>query len=191
MNSEEKETKEPEKKEGVSEEETKEVKETLEDNEEKSEETTEKSAPLAEAEVKIAELQDKYLRQAAEFDNYRKRTLKEKTELILNGSEKAVTAILPVVDDLERALKNLEDGKDENVKEGISLIYQKFMKILGELGVRKIETLDANFDTDVHHAIAQIPAPKEELKGKVIDCVKTGYKLNDKVIRHAQVAVGI
>lgn len=147
---------------------------------------------LAAAETKIAELQDKYLRQAAEFDNYRKRTIKEKADLILNGAEKTITAILPVLDDMERALKNMDKMEDvDAVKQGLDLIFQKFVKVLGDQGVKKIETENADFDTDLHEAIAQVPAPSDELKGKVIDCVKTGYTLNEKVIRHAQVAVGL
>ena len=147
---------------------------------------------LAAAETKIAELQDKYLRQVAEFDNYRKRTIKEKAELILNGAEKTVTAILPVLDDLERALKNMDKMEDlDAVKKGVDLIYQKFVKVLGDQGVKKIDTENADFNIDLHEAIAQVPAPSDEMKGKVIDCVKSGYTLNEKVIRHAQVAVGL
>ena len=147
---------------------------------------------LAAAETKVAELQDKYLRQVAEFDNYRKRTIKEKAELILNGAEKTITAILPILDDMERALKNMDKMEDvAAVKEGVDLIVQKFVKILGEQGVKKIETENADFNTDLHEAIAQVPAPSDEMKGKIIDCVKTGYTLNEKVIRHSQVAVGL
>ena len=147
---------------------------------------------LADAEQKLAELQDKYLRQVAEFDNYRKRTIKEKADLILNGAEKTITAILPVLDDMERALKNMETAEDvAAVKEGVDLIMQKFIKILENQGVKKIETENADFNTDLHEAIAQIPAPADEMKGKVIDCVQTGYTLNDKVIRHSKVAVGL
>ena len=147
---------------------------------------------LAAAETKVAELQDKYLRQVAEFDNYRKRTIKEKAELILNGAEKTITAILPILDDMERALKNMDKMEDvAAVKEGVDLIFQKFVKILGEQGVKKIETENADFNTDLHEAIAQVPAPSDEMKGKNIDCVKTGYTLNEKVIRHSQVAVGL
>ena len=147
---------------------------------------------LAAAETKVAELQDKYLRQVAEFDNYRKRTIKEKAELILNGAEKTITAILPILDDMERALKNMDKMEDvAAVKEGVDLIFQKFVKILGEQGVKKIETENADFNTDLHEAIAQVPAPSDEMKGKIIDCVKTGYTLNEKVIRHSQVAVGL
>ena len=147
---------------------------------------------LAAAETKVAELKDKYLRQVAEFDNYRKRTIKEKAELILNGAEKTITAILPILDDMERALKNMDKMEDvAAVKEGVDLIFQKFVKILGEQGVKKIETENADFNTDLHEAIAQVPAPSDEMKGKIIDCVKTGYTLNEKVIRHSQVAVGL
>lgn len=145
-----------------------------------------------EAEDKIAEMQDKYLRQVAEFDNFRKRTIKEKTELILNGSERTVSSILPILDDMERALQNMAKTEDvAAVKEGMELIYQKFLKILSEQGVRKIEVENVDFDTDLHEAIAQIPAPSDDLKGKVLDCVQAGYKLNDKVIRHSKVAVGL
>ena len=147
---------------------------------------------LAAAETKVAELLDKYLRQVAEFDNYRKRTIKEKAELILNGAEKTITAILPILDDMERALKNMDKMEDvAAVKEGVDLIFQKFVKILGEQGVKKIETENADFNTDLHEAIAQVPAPSDEMKGKIIDCVKTGCTLNEKVIRHSQVAVGL
>ena len=147
---------------------------------------------LEAAKKEIEELNDKLLRKIAEFDNYRKRTLKEKTELILNGGEKTIVAILPVIDDMERALKNMQNADNvAAVIEGVELIYKKFMDILGKQGVSVIETKDADFDVDVHEAIAQLPAPVEELKGKVMDCTLTGYKLNDKVIRHAQVVVGL
>ena len=160
------------------------------ETEEQQEESMEDK--LAAAETKIAELQDKYLRQVAEFDNYRKRTIKEKAELVLNGAEKTVTAILPVLDDLERALKNMDKMEDvDAVKKGVDLIYQKFVKVLGDQGVKKIDTENADFNTDLHEAIAQVPAPSDEMKGKVIDCVKSGYTWNEKVIRHAQVAVGL
>ncbi len=156
-----------------------------------TEEETEEKDPLETAKGKIAELQDKYLRSVAEFDNYRKRTLKEKTELILNGAEKSVTAILPVMDDMERALQNAEKTDDPEVlKEGMKLIFQKFEKALANLGVSRIETKDADFDTDYHEAVAMVPGMGDDKKGKVLDCVQTGYKLNDKVIRHAKVAVG-
>ena len=165
------------------------------DNSEKSgeyggENNNEKS-PLEEAQQQIDELKDKYLRSVAEFDNYRKRTLKEKAELILNGSEKAIAAVLPILDDMERAIANGEKTEDLNVlREGMSLIYTKFQKVLESIGVKEIETADADFDTDVHEAIAMVPGMGDDKKGKVLDCVQKGYKLNDKVIRHAKVAVG-
>lgn len=146
---------------------------------------------LDEANEKAAMLEDKYLRQAAEFDNYRKRTIKEKAELIKNGGERAIESILPVLDDFERALSNM--AKDENAAEiltGVELIYNKFVGILKQNGLQKIETEGAEFNTDYHEAIAMVPTPNEELKGKVLDCVQAGYILNDKVIRHAKVAVG-
>ena len=139
----------------------------------------------------VAEWQDKYIRLQAEFDNYRKRTMKEKAELILNGGEKSISSILPIVDDFERALKNMETATDvAAVKEGVELIYNKFMTVLGHNGVKVIETKEQPLDTDYHEAIAVIPAPDEALKGKILDCVQTGYMLNDKVIRHAKVVVG-
>jgi molecular chaperone GrpE len=146
---------------------------------------------LAEAEAKIAELQDRYLRQAAEFDNYRKRTMKEKAELIKSAAEKVMVAELPIVDDMDRALDNMEKGMDADACiEGFKLIAQKFKNTLAQQGLEKIETDGQDFDTDFHEAIALIPAPSEELKGKILDCVQAGYKLGDKVIRHAKVAVG-
>ena len=146
---------------------------------------------LAEAQEKNAELQDRYLRQAAEFDNYRKRTMKEKAELIKSAAEKLMVAELPVVDDMDRALENMEKGSDaEACIEGFKLIVQKFKNILAQQGLEKIETEGQDFDTDFHEAIALIPAPTEELKGKILDCVQQGYKLGDKVIRHSKVAVG-
>ena len=139
----------------------------------------------------VSDASDKYLRLAAEYDNYRKRTMKEKAELILNGGEKSISSILPIVDDFERALKNMETATDvAAVKEGVELIYNKFMTVLGHNGVKVIETKEQPLDTDYHEAIAVIPAPDEALKGKILDCVQTGYMLNDKVIRHAKVVVG-
>lgn len=154
-------------------------------------EKTEEKDPLAAAQEEIEQLKDKYLRSVAEFDNYRKRTLKEKAELILNGSEKAVQAILPVIDDMERAIANAEKTEEvEVLREGMKLIYQKTNKILESLGVKKIDTEDADFDTNFHEAVAMVPGMGDDKKGKVLDCVQTGYTLNDKVIRHAKVAVG-
>ena len=131
------------------------------------------------------------LYKAAEFENYRKRTLKERAELILNGGEKVITAILPVLDDMERAIANGSKTDDPQVlREGMELIYQKFVKTLEGQGVSKIDTKDADFDTDLHEAVAMVPGMGDDKKGKVIDCLQEGYKLNDKVIRHAKVAVG-
>lgn len=145
--------------------------------------------PLEKANKEIAELKDKYLRTLAEFDNYKKRTLKEKAELILNGGEKTVKAVLPVLDDFERALKDKSDDP-KAIKDGVTLIFNKFVKTLESLGVKKIDTTDKDFDTDFHEAVAMVPGMGDDKKGKVIDCVQTGYTLNDKVIRHAKVAVG-
>lgn len=145
---------------------------------------------LEAAKATIEEQKDKYLRLSAEFDNYRKRTLKEKAELIKNGGEKAISAILPILDDLERALQNMQKADDvKAMYEGIDLIYQKFLKGLSQEGLQKMEPVGEVFDTDYHEAVALVPAPSEDLKGKVLDCVQTGYKLNDKVIRHAKVVV--
>ena len=146
---------------------------------------------LETAQETIEEQKDKYLRLSAEFDNYRKRTMKEKAELILNGGEKSLSSILPVVDDFERAIKTMETAKDvQAVKEGVELIYNKFMATLAQNGVKVIETKDQPLNTDYHEAIAVIPAPSEAQKGKILDCVQTGYTLNDKVLRHAKVVVG-
>lgn len=147
---------------------------------------------LAACEEKIAAQQDQILRQMAEFDNYRKRTIKEKAELIKNGGEKVITAILPVIDDLERALQNMKSDNDEvtALRDGVELIYNKFLKNLQQEGLEKIATQEADFNTDYHEAIALVPAPSDEQKGKILDCVQTGYMLNEKVIRHAKVVVG-
>ena len=152
---------------------------------------TEEQDPIEKAQKEIAELKDKWLRSVAEFENYRKRTLKERTELILNGGEKFITAVLPILDDMERAIKNGAKTDDPEVlREGMTLIHQKFMKVLESQGVSKIDTDNADFDTDVHEAVAMVPGMGDDKKGKVIDCLQQGYKLNDKVIRHAKVAVG-
>ena len=154
-------------------------------------EPAEEKDPLEAAQAEIESLKTQILYKTAEFDNYRKRTLKEKAELILNGGEKAVSAILPVIDDMERAIDNGEKTDDPAVlREGMELIYQKFMKALESLGVKKIDTENADFDTDLHEAVAMVPGMGDDKKGKVIDCLQTGYQLNDKVIRHAKVAVG-
>lgn len=146
---------------------------------------------LAAAEEENAKLKDQLLRQIAEFDNYRKRTLKEKAELILNGGEKTLSSLLPILDDLERAEKNIQENTNiETLKEGLDLVFKKFRGTLEKQGLKAIETKNQDFNTDFHEAIAMIPVPEGDQKGKVIDCVQTGYTLNDKVIRHAKVAVG-
>jgi molecular chaperone GrpE len=157
--------------------------ETAEEEEEKD--------PLEKALEEIEQLKTQMLYKTAEFDNYRKRTLKEKAELILNGGEKAVSAILPIIDDMERAIENGAKTDDiAVVREGMELIYNKMMKALEGLGVKEIETENADFNTDVHEAVAMVPGMGDDKKGKVIDCLQKGYQLNDKVIRHAKVAVG-
>lgn len=145
--------------------------------------------PLAKAEQEVESLKKQLLYKTAEFENYRKRTLKEKADLILNGGEKTIAAILPTLDDFERAIADKsEDPKV--IKEGVQMIFNKFSKALESLGVKKIETQDKDFDVDYHEAVAMVPGMGDDKKGKVIDCIQTGYTLNDKVIRHAKVAVG-
>ena len=150
---------------------------------------SEEADPLAKAQQEVEELKKQLLYKTAEFENYRKRTLKEKADLILNGGEKTIAAILPILDDFERAIADKsEDPKA--IKEGVQMIFNKFIKTLEGLGVKKIETADKDFDVDFHEAIAMVPGMGDDKKGKVIDCVQTGYTLNDKEIRHAKVAVG-
>ncbi|MCD8210533.1 MAG: nucleotide exchange factor GrpE [Prevotella sp.] len=164
--------------------------ETLDSSKDSQEEKIEID-PLEEAKKNLETLNDKYLRLAAEFDNYRKRTIKEKAELILNGSKRAIQAILPIIDDMERALAITDKTSEEaSLKEGLKLIHQKMIKSLEGLGVSEIDTIDADFNTDFHEAIAMVPGVEDEKKGKVLDCVQKGYKLNEDVIRHAKVAVG-
>ena len=148
-----------------------------------------KKDELAQLKQANDDLKDKYLRAVAEFDNYKKRTLKEKADLILNGGEKTISAILPVLDDFERALNDKTDDP-KAIKEGMELIYKKFVSTLESLGVKKIEAKDKDFDVDYHEAVAMVPGLGDDKKGKVIDCIQEGYMLNDKVIRHAKVAVG-
>ena len=173
-----------------------EVNEEVQNGQEAEEQTEELTAEeqlakeLEEAKQAVEDQKDKYLRLSAEFDNYRKRTLKEKAELIKNGGAKAIEAVLPILDDLERALQNMQKADDvQAMYEGIELIYQKFLKNLGQEGLEKMEPIGTAFDTDFHEAVALIPAQEEDQKGKVLDCVQTGYKLHDKVIRHAKVVV--
>lgn len=158
---------------------------------ESQEEVKEEKDPLEVANETIADLNDKYLRKCAEFENFRRRSIKEKAELILNGGEKVITKILPVIDDMERAIENGKKTDDvATLREGMELIYKKFLKILEGEGVKTIETLGKDFNVDYHEAIAMVPGQEDDKKGKVIDCVQTGYTLNDKVIRYAKVAVG-
>ncbi|MBO6288216.1 MAG: nucleotide exchange factor GrpE [Prevotella sp.] len=163
--------------------------EKQEQNDSQSDEKQEEKDPLDAALTEIQNLKEQMLYKQAEFENYRKRTIKEKAELILNGGEKTITAILPVLDDFERALADKTDDP-KAIKEGMELIFHKFVKTLEGLGVKKIDTADKDFDVDFHEAIAMVPGMGDDKKGKVIDCVQTGYMLNDKVIRHAKVAVG-
>ncbi len=153
------------------------------------EEKTEETDPLEAAKAEIEQLKTQALYKQAEFDNYRKRTLQEKAELIQNGGEKTITAILPILDDMERALQDKSEDP-EAIRKGMELIFNKFVKTLEKMGVKKIETENADFNVDFHEAIAHVPGMGEEKKNKVIDCVQTGYTLNDKVIRYAKVAVG-
>lgn len=167
---------------------TEQAKEQTDSDVEATQDTNCKDA-LQKANNEIAALKDKYLRSVAEFENYKKRTLKEKAELIINGSEKSVAAILPVLDDFERALADKSDDPIA-IREGVQMIYNKFIKTLESLGVKKMETEDKDFNTDYHEAVAMVPGLGDDKKGKVIDCIQTGYTLNEKVIRHAKVAVG-
>lgn len=160
-----------------------------EDKAAETEEKAEERDPLDVALEEVESLKNQLLYKQAEFDNYRKRTIKEKADLILGGGEKTITAILPVLDDFERALADKSEDP-QAVREGMQLIFNKFEKILAQQGVKKIETQDADFNVDFHEAIAMVPGMGDDKKGKVIDCVQTGYTLNDKVIRHAKVAVG-
>ena len=161
------------------------------DNEETSEAETneEGEAEQKDDSAEAEEWKDKYIRLYAEFENYKKRTLKEKAELILNGGEKTITAILPILDDFERAIADKTEDATA-IKEGFDLIFKKFLKTLEGIGVNKIKTEDKDFNVDYHEAIAMVPGMGDDKKGKIIDCVQTGYMLNDKVIRHAKVAVG-
>jgi len=146
---------------------------------------------LEKAENEIIDLKDKHIRLQAEFDNYRKRTLKERMELLKTASESLLISILPVIDDFDRAVQSIDlAGEDGHLKDGIKLIYSKFQDFLKQNGVKEIEAKEKEFDTDLHEAITKIPAPTEELKGKIVDVVQKGYYLNDKVIRFSKVVIG-
>ena len=154
-------------------------------------ESDEKVTPDTDWEEKYNQQHDSYLRLIAEFDNYRKRTLREKAELIKSGGEAVLTDLLPVIDDFERALNNVKSTEDITaVIQGLELIYAKCMAYLLQQGVKAIETNDQLFNTELFEAIATIPAPEDAMKGKILDCIQTGYTLHDKVIRHAKVVVG-
>lgn len=163
-------------------------------NEEKKDKAHKKSKTeeqLEKTEAELETLKDKHLRLQAEFDNYRKRTLKERMELLKTASESVMTSILPVIDDFERALQTLEQVEENShAKDGIKLIYNKFQEFLKQNGIKEIETKEQDFNTDLHEAITTIPAPSEELKGKIVDVVQKGYYLNDKVIRFSKVVIG-
>ncbi len=154
-------------------------------------EVNDMESKLADFELQVQELKDKYIRLSAEFDNYRKRTLKEKMELSKSAGEDILTSILPVVDDFDRAVKSIDEAKDiVAIKEGVHLIYAKFKEFLTQKGIKEIDALHKEFDTDEHEALTKIPAPEKDLKGKVIDVIEKGYLLNDKVIRFSKVVVG-
>lgn len=182
---------------------------TEEQQEPKSEAPKEEQAPEAEAQKEesgaeakpqtdevaqlkkqLAELNDKYIRTCAEYDNYRKRTAREKADLIKSAGSDIITALLPVIDDFDRAIAHMNDAQDvAAVKDGVSLILKKFNDYLAKRGVTVIETKELPLDTNVHEAITMVPAPTPEMKGKILDCVEKGYKLGDKVLRFAKVVV--
>ena len=146
---------------------------------------------ISDQEKKIDELHDKYIRLSAEFDNYRRRTLREKSELLKTAGEDLLVKLLPVMDDFERAIGSLEESEDvEAVKAGLHLIYSKFKEFLKQQGVQEMNSKDKEFDTDRHEAISKIPSPDADLKGKIVDVLEKGYFLNDKVIRYAKVIIG-
>lgn len=180
--------------EALNEQETKTNPESAEKNKEEDKEDKNETAEnkeLANLKEEVEEWKKKYLYQAAEFDNYKKRTLREKADLIKTAAERTITDILPILDDMERAMANMDKAHDlESLKKGVELVFTKLNKALEKQGLKKIETKDQDFNTDFHEAIAMIDAPTKEQKGKVVDCVQNGYTLNDKVIRPAKVAVG-
>jgi molecular chaperone GrpE len=157
----------------------------------RSKKKPEEPARLKELEKELQEQKEKYLRLSADFDNYRKRTMKEKIEMSKQAGEEIFASILPVLDNLERAMKSVEEAKDLNaVKEGMHLIHNMFKEYLGQQGVKEIEAMHEEFDTDVHDAVTKIPAPDEKLKGKVVDVIERGYFLHEKVLRYAKVVIG-
>ena len=165
-----------------------------EENNEQTEETKAEQTPeerIAELEAQIANEKKEYLFLMAEFDNFRKRSAKEKVELIKNGGEKAMRDILPIIDDFDRAIQaNASTDDIDALREGVNIIYNKFIKYLESNGVKEMKTTGETFDADIHEAVTTFPAPSEDLKGKIIDTVQKGYSINDKVLRHAKVVVG-
>lgn len=160
-------------------------------NTEEIQEEEEQKDPIEELGKQVAEMNDKYLRLSAEFDNYRKRTLKEKMELTKTAGERILIKLLPIVDNFERALQSIDSTDDKKaIKEGIELIYSNFTEFIGQNGIKEIEAINKDFDTDIHEAITKIPAPSKAMKGKIVDCVEKGYYLNEKVIRFSKVVVG-
>lgn len=177
------------------------VETTTEDSDKQEEITDEKDGEKAAQEEdpkktkspvdELGDMKDKYLRLYAEFDNYRKRTLKERHDLVKLAAQDVIKAILPAVDDLDRAIRIADaDDNDETVPEGIRLVYNKLLKSLEQQGVKPMETTGADFDPELHEALTKIPAPTEDLKGKIIDTVERGYYLNDKIVRYAKVVIG-
>ncbi len=178
-------------KENLSEEQVQEASEQEESVDEAAEDEKEEEKKEPTAEEKLAELQDRYLRLSAEYDNFRKRTLKEKIDLQQSANVSLLDALLPVADDFDRAMQSVEEAKDiEAVKEGLKLISGKFQGFLTQQGVKEIEAINKPFDTDLHEAITKIPAPSKKLKGKVVDVVQKGYYLNEKVLRFSKVIIG-
>ena len=165
--------------------------ETQDTKKEAQEEETQATEEVNEWEKKYTDLNDSHLRLMADFDNYRKRTIKEKADLIKNAGERIITDFLPIVDNFERALESMKTAEDVNaVRQGVELIYNQVMSMMKSNGVAVIETENAPFDTEFHEAITTIPAPTPELKDKIVDCTTKGYTMNEKVIRHAKVVVG-
>lgn len=177
------------------EEETKDHKKSTKDSKAKSSKKGKKKDPkeekIQELGEQVEKLNDRYMRLQAEFDNYRKRTIKEKADLLKSAGEDVLKDMLPVIDDMDRAIETIEAAEDKDaIKAGMQLIDQKFKEFVKQKGVTEIDAMHQEFDTDVHEAMTKIPAPKEELKGKVVDVIQKGYKLNDKVIRFAKVVIG-
>ncbi len=165
--------------------------EELEDikSQEREEQSEEKVEPTAEE--KIKELNDKYLRLYSEFDNYRRRTAKERLDLLKNASEEIMQDLLPILDDFERAAKAMSESDDiKSIREGLDLVHHKFKNTLENKGLKKFKAVGKSFDPDFHEAVTKIPAPKKKLKGKIVDVIEEGYMINDKVLRYAKVVVG-